>query len=270
MIRRLSLVAFLLCSACSAPAPKAAPADAVVSAAHAASLLDDTSWVLTSLGDIEPVPHAIVSLEFDGSGGVTGSDGCNRLSGRYSADDGALRFGPLASTKMACPGVINTQAAAFTAALDAARTFAVVDNYLDVYGADGAHLLALMRRELYLPGSRWSVVSIADTNGGLADVLPGSTLDAEFGSNGRITGNAGCNTFVAEYDSEANKIETGLARTTRKACPTPAGVMPQEARFLDALRAAITFSIEGDRLELYGPKRTPLVLLQRSTAAGGE
>lgn len=267
MMRRLSLVTFLLCAACSAPAPKAVPADAVVSAAHAATLLDDTSWVLTSLGGIEPVPHVIVALDFDGSGGVTGSDGCNRLSGSYSADDGSLRFGPLASTKMACPGVVNTQAAAFTAALDAARTFAVVDNYLDVYGADGAHLLALMRRDLFLPGSRWSVVSIADKNGGLADVLPGSTLDVEFGSNGRITGNAGCNTFVAEYDSEANKIETGLARATRKACASPDGVMIQESRFLDALRAAITFSIEGDRLELYGPHRTPLLILQRQSPA---
>lgn len=263
MIRRLSLVALVLCSACTTSTPMAAPADAVVGAAHSASALDSTSWVLTSLGGIEPVPHVIVALEFDGSGGVTGTDGCNRLSGSYSADDGALRFGPLASTKMACPGVINTQATTFTAALDAARTFAVVDNYLDVYGADGAHLLALMRRELYLPGSRWSVVSIADTNGVLAEVLPGSALDAEFGSNGRITGSAGCNTFVAEYDSEANKIEAGRARTTRKACSAPAGVMQQETRFLDALRAAITFSIEGDRLELYGPHRAPLLVLQR-------
>lgn len=44
------------------------------------------------------------SLEFNADGTVSGSDGCNRLSGSWTENGGVISFGPLASTKMACEG----------------------------------------------------------------------------------------------------------------------------------------------------------------------
>ena len=44
------------------------------------------------------------SLEFNADGTVSGSDGCNQLTGSWTEDGGVISFGPLASTKMACEG----------------------------------------------------------------------------------------------------------------------------------------------------------------------
>lgn len=45
------------------------------------------------------------SLTFAEDGSVSGSDGCNRLMGSWTADGDTVDFAPLASTRMACEGV---------------------------------------------------------------------------------------------------------------------------------------------------------------------
>lgn len=44
-------------------------------------------------------------LEFDGSGQVTGTDGCNGIMTTYKIDGDSARFEDFASTLMACEGV---------------------------------------------------------------------------------------------------------------------------------------------------------------------
>lgn len=44
-------------------------------------------------------------LEFDGTGQVTGTDGCNGITTTYKIDGGSARFEDFASTLMACEGV---------------------------------------------------------------------------------------------------------------------------------------------------------------------
>jgi heat shock protein HslJ len=57
---------------------------------------------------------------------VSGSTGCNRLSGSYSLRGSGLTFGPLATTKMACAdGMAQEQA--FLAALAATDGWRTVD-----------------------------------------------------------------------------------------------------------------------------------------------
>ena len=45
------------------------------------------------------------SLVFAEDGTVTGTDGCNRLMGSWTADGDTVEFAPLVSTRMACEGV---------------------------------------------------------------------------------------------------------------------------------------------------------------------
>ncbi|MDI6021929.1 META domain-containing protein [Leucobacter sp. UT-8R-CII-1-4] len=45
------------------------------------------------------------SLEFTADGTLSGSDGCNRITGTWTAEGEVVVFGPMASTKMACEGV---------------------------------------------------------------------------------------------------------------------------------------------------------------------
>jgi heat shock protein HslJ len=67
--------------------------------------LGDTEWTLVELesdaADVaegERAPHLVLDLE---ESLVTGSTGINRLMGSFALSESELRFGPLASTRMA-------------------------------------------------------------------------------------------------------------------------------------------------------------------------
>jgi len=77
---------------------------------------------------------------------VTGSGGCNRISGSYQSDERTLRFGPLATTKMAC---IDMEAeTAFLRALERTRRYRVRGRTLDLFDAGGGLVARLEERNL--------------------------------------------------------------------------------------------------------------------------
>lgn len=55
------------------------------------------------------------SLELHEDGRLTGTDGCNRLMGRWVLEDGTVRFQEVAMTMMACPDVDQWLASAASA-----------------------------------------------------------------------------------------------------------------------------------------------------------
>jgi heat shock protein HslJ len=70
-------------------------------------LLQNRTWVATQIGGtaIKTAPNAqnIPSIQFDeASKRVSGSDGCNRIMGAYTAGNDTLLLSQLASTRMAC------------------------------------------------------------------------------------------------------------------------------------------------------------------------
>lgn len=58
------------------------------------------------------------SIAFEADGSVNGSDGCNRVMGNWSEEDGTVDLGELASTMMFCEGVDTWLTMAKTAELD--------------------------------------------------------------------------------------------------------------------------------------------------------
>ena len=100
----LPLAAVLL-SACS-------PFTRIEGDAHTAGKLDG-SWAVRYVAGKEiPKPHP--ELRFDSAAGtLSGSDGCNRISGRFSFEDGRLKA-RAASPRMAC---LNETAASTSAAI---------------------------------------------------------------------------------------------------------------------------------------------------------
>jgi heat shock protein HslJ len=76
--------------------------------------LAGTNWTFVSIGGAPVAADRPTSLAFD-AGRLIGSAGCNRFSGGYSIADRTLTAGPLAATKMACPGAGMTQESAFFA-----------------------------------------------------------------------------------------------------------------------------------------------------------
>ena len=117
--------------ACTAGAPAASPSPS------GPSPLVGTSWNLTMLGNAAPTTDATLTFLDDNAGGLAG---CNTFTASYTADASALKFGPLALTRMACePGV---------AVFESAYVSALVqhDEVFDEHGpADPAERLAARR-----------------------------------------------------------------------------------------------------------------------------
>lgn len=80
--------------------------------------------------------HPQLVLASDGT--LSGTDGCNRLMGDWTAEDHTVNFGPLASTLMACEGVDTWLSGAASATIDG--------DIMAVMGAGGAQIGALDRQ----------------------------------------------------------------------------------------------------------------------------
>ena len=86
-------------------------------------------WQLEQLGSelIEPSsdPRRNAQIQFDRSSGrVTGSGGCNRVTGTYERSGSTLRVRQLGATRMACPNEASTiNETQFFAALQATASY---------------------------------------------------------------------------------------------------------------------------------------------------
>lgn len=100
--------------AASAPAP-----------ASTALMLTNSHWRFTEIGGTTVPTGVNATLVFDGNGHVSGRAGCNSYGGAYQqAPDGALRFGAILSTKMAClqpTGAMQAEQGVFDALRRTAR-----------------------------------------------------------------------------------------------------------------------------------------------------
>lgn len=100
-----------------------------------------------------------------------------------------------------------------------------------------------------LANTRWNVVNYND-GAGIVTLLTGTSITLDFGANGQVTGNSGCNSFSAGYSVNGNGLTITQPSGTQQFCAEPEGVMDQEARFLASLPTAASFRINGNQLEV--------------------
>lgn len=87
-------------------------------------------------------------IQFGANGRVSGNSGCNRFTGAYEvAEDGSIKIGPLAATRMACPEPEMALEAKFLADLDSVRRFERDGTRLSLRGGDGGVLMELAQRD---------------------------------------------------------------------------------------------------------------------------
>jgi putative lipoprotein len=114
--------------------------------------LEGTYWRAIELaGKPTPAqdPKREAHLVFQPGGRVTGSDGCNRLTGGYQRQDDALTFGQIAGTRMACSDSAEIEGA-FQAALKGTARFRVASDRLELLDASGTRVAA------FVPGAQVS------------------------------------------------------------------------------------------------------------------
>jgi heat shock protein HslJ len=87
----------------------------------------------------DPEANGEPSLELASDGKLTGTDGCNQLSGAWTDDEGTLTFENVASTRMFCEDVDD-----WLSKLD---TGTVAGDTLTLYGAAGREIGTLERSE---------------------------------------------------------------------------------------------------------------------------
>lgn len=127
------LIAVVVISACSSAG--GSPAASVAQSAGGGATLDGTKWNLTTIGGTAIEASATPTLEFGTGGMVSGLAGCNRFTGSATIGEGTIEFGPLASTRMACPDEATTQLETeYLAALDQAATWTMEGDSLTLGG----------------------------------------------------------------------------------------------------------------------------------------
>jgi len=109
------------------------------------SALSQNDWQLYSLNAQQvsiPQGEKIPQLSFDTKNmRVSGNGGCNSISGSFKAEKENLSFGPLATTRMACPGDnIETN---FLSALSKTGKFSIYQRKLVLSDSSGKQLLVL-------------------------------------------------------------------------------------------------------------------------------
>lgn len=127
----------LLLAACQTTAPATTEtAAASETPTTPTASLRNTRWVLRILNN-QPVAvpangEAYLLLRNDEQR-AEGNGGCNRFRGTFEQPaDGKLQFGPLLSTKMACPD-LQTESGLMSA-LQAARTYQISGDTLRLFG----------------------------------------------------------------------------------------------------------------------------------------
>lgn len=98
------------------------------------------AWLAVEVGG-NPVRGPTIAFE---NGRVSGSGGCNRISGPAATSGSDIKLGPLISTRMFCEGKMEIEAA-FIAALEAAKTFELGAEALALKDGSGAALAKFTR-----------------------------------------------------------------------------------------------------------------------------
>jgi heat shock protein HslJ len=217
--------------------------------------LEGIEWRLTHhlgpQGELVPIVEDVMATATFIDGSVAGSTGCNRYHAPYCVDEDRLKIELIAMTMMACDPERSAVESAFTSALGAAVTCAIAGARLDLVDADGRVVLRLRAvPALVLRGSRWIATMINNGRGGVAGLLEGTVVTAEFGTDGRVAGSGGCNQFSGGYTLEGDGLAIGPVASTRKAYLAPEGAGEQEAAYLAALARVTTWSFREERLQL--------------------
>ena len=269
LMSTLMLIALIAaaCAPTAAPvAPAAQPAQPKEQPVSGTSTLDGTSWMLATLNGQPALKDTTVTLNF-AAGKVAGSDGCNNYNGTYTADGTQIKFNqPMASTMMACPDPIMQQADAYQKALGQAATYKANAKQLTLYDAGGKELAVFNAQSTNLAGTSWTVIGYNNGKQAVVSVIIGTEITANFSADGKLSGNASCNTYNASYETNGQNIKIGPAATTMMACDQ--AVMDQEAQYLTALTTAATYRIDGMRMEMRTAEGALVASFEKAATGG--
>lgn len=107
---------------------------------------------------------------------------------------------------------------------------------------------------------RWQLVSHGSAS---SQETAAADVDAfiEFGADGQVGGNVGCNGFGGEYEVKGDVITFGTMIATEMFCEGPVG--EQEATTFAVLFGSATYSLDGDTLTITSADGNSVIVLER-------
>jgi len=124
-------------------------------------------------------------------------------------------------------------------------------NLITCYGLSLLSVLTLSNpviAQSSLAGTNWRLDSFGRSDAQDA-VLEGTTITIQFGTDGRVNGSSGCNSYSGTYTADAERVSFGQMISTMRACTEPKA-NEQEQRYMAALRSISRFIIDQKRLTL--------------------
>ena len=150
---------------------------------------------------------------------VSGNTGCNNIMGSAEvAKPDALKFGPLATTKMACPGNNESE---FLAALDAVTSYNISDTQLVLKNGETilARLNGVTIETADQLGGTWELNYISGPRIAFEGLYPDKKPFIRFNfADKSIMGNTSCNGFSSKYTLKGNTIHFGDGLKTMMYC----------------------------------------------------
>lgn len=188
-----------------------------------AALTLNGSWQLAGGTALSPVAGSVLSLTFEGDR-VSGSSGCNRLTGSVRVQAGRVTFGPLATTRMACDPAVNAGESAFLRFLAEPNLRASVQAQILTLTAANGRTLVFRRVGARPEAEPLSPAALVGQTYTLAAVggrpTAGSQPVTLAFERTRLGGSDGCNQYAAPYRLVgATLVLTGEPVSTLRACP---------------------------------------------------
>ena len=158
---------------------------------------------------------------------MSGSDGCNRITGSYELKEEVVKFGQMAGTQMACIDTAETERA-FRAALKGATRLTTVGDRLELFDAAGKRLAVFTAGAQVSPASpasgleasSWQLVKFQGSDDTTLTPDERSKYTIEFGTGGQLTARIDCNRGRGTWKSSGpNQVQFGPLALTRAQCP---------------------------------------------------
>jgi heat shock protein HslJ len=162
-------------------------------------------------------------LRFEKEGRVTGSDGCNRLTGNFTLKGADITFDGLTGTLMACPAAAGADSA-FREAIKTAARVRIGGNLLELFDRSDKRVAAFAAdeegRTRGLAGTAWRLLEFQGGDDTTLSPKDPSRYTLEFGAGGRLTARIDCNRGRGTWKSSGpGELALGRVSLSRAKCP---------------------------------------------------
>lgn len=109
-------------------------------------------------------------------------------------------------------------------------------------------------------GTSWKLVSYGPAGKQILAVA-GIETSLDFGADGRVNGNVGCNSFGGNYEVKNGKIVFTEMLSTMLACQGPQ--MDQERAVLQVMNGTVSFQLQGNSLVIQAADGVDAITLSK-------